>query len=188
MKGTLVTPPSIASEKTYGRPMDLTLVKLEYTCTLSGNQINCYAVKAAEQGDPSFKSYICPYKAGELSYAVLGHEADFCFTFAMDGCTFGVGVPTPGGEVIVSHGNAKGITDEGTGDQANKQNEFARDFHRLGLAGMLEPSAYRLSNKHISTTFGVREAGRWSFYSLKYKRVKDTYPFGYEHLGVQKFA
>ncbi|MDF1505171.1 hypothetical protein [Roseisolibacter sp. H3M3-2] len=187
MKGTLVFPPSIAAERTYGRPMNLTLVKSVYDGTLNGRAINCYTVAEAADDDPSFRSYICPYKAGDLSYTVLGHEADFCFTFAMDGCTFAVGTPTPNGEVIVSHGNAKGNT-EGAGDQASRQQDFATDFHRQGVAGVLDPSTYRLSNKHISTTFGVREGGRWAFHSLRYKRVKDTYPFAYEHLGVTKFA
>lgn len=187
MRGALVMPPSISAPLKYGRAMDLTLIPMPWACALGGDTIKCYAVAMAEGGDPSFKSYICPYTSGELSYAVLAKEADFCFTFAMDGCTFGVGTPTPTGEVIVSHGNAIGVT-EGTGDQENKQKEFATQFHRFGLKGLLEPSTYRLSKKHISTTVGVRVGGKWKFYSLRYVRTKDTYPLAYEHLGVHKFA
>jgi len=186
MKQTLVRAPSCQS-LLYGRPMRLTLLHDPMaTAQLQGKPVKVYSLRKAEEGDPYFVSYICDYQKSEISYQVLSREADFCFTFAMDGCTFGVGSRTPDGEVLVSHGNAAGLTEGGT-TQAERQRNFASELHGGSVAQILEPGTYRPSGERVATTFGVRLNGNWSFYYLNYKVTKKGFPPGYEHYGVHDF-
>ncbi|AMW06124.1 hypothetical protein GEMMAAP_17710 [Gemmatimonas phototrophica] len=187
MKQTLVRAPSCQTA-VYGRPMALTLsLDPMATAQLAGKAVKVYALRAAEPGEPSFSSYICDFSTGNISYQVLGRESEFCFTFAMDGCTFSVGSPTGTGDVLVSHGNAKGVT-EGGDSQVGRQHSFASQLHGGGVAQMLQPGTYRADGAKVATTFGLRDRTGWSFYYQNYVVTKKGFPPGYELFGVYDFS
>lgn len=186
MKSNLVRAPSCQT-RVYGRPLKLTFSKADGSIAQSGGRtLNVYALREAENGEPSFESYICDFQASEISYQVLSKEAFFVFTFAMDGCTFSVGRPTPEGDVMVSHGNAKGLQ-EGGNSQSERQRNFALQLHG-NVNSMLEPELYRSNGDEVATTFGIRVNSAWKFYYQSYKVTKKSYPPAYQHMGVFDFA
>ncbi|MES2068887.1 MAG: hypothetical protein V4488_00965 [Pseudomonadota bacterium] len=185
MKSNLVRAPTCKTRE-YGRPVELTLEpdpSATATCGDAGCKV--YGLRAIKEKEIGFKSYICDFSSDAICYQVLAAEADFMFTFAMTGCTFGVGSPTPGGEVLVSHSNAKSGKDM---TQTQRQFAYTEGLHGEHLAKALEPDAYRPDGQEIATTFGVRTSRKWKFFYLSYQVVKASFPIGYKHFGVYSFS
>lgn len=109
-------------------------------------------------------AYWCGYQDDSVKSQMLSNQVPLFFTHRMDGCTFGVGSPTPTGDVLVSHLNIQlnGRTDEG----------IMRESAKIILGNnsrLLEKSRYmRGNNSIITTTFGVRRNNRWRFYHQRY--------------------
>lgn len=157
------------------------------TAMLNGKSIKVYTLREPRDDEPFFESYYCDFSPGQIMYEVLSKEADFAFTYAMDGCTFGVGRPTPEGDVLVTHGNARGVT-EGGNSQNERQRNFALQLHGGKIDEMLEPETYRTAGDMAATTFGLRCNNKWQFAYLSYKLTKRSVVApAYEHFGVFDF-
>jgi hypothetical protein len=52
-----------------------------------------------------FNAYWCPYAEDTVNAVTLSDEADLMFTATMNGCSFGVGIPSVDGAVRVAHAN-----------------------------------------------------------------------------------
>jgi hypothetical protein len=110
------------------------------------------------------RSFICNYAPGVVHQETLTVHGDYCFTAAMNGCTFGVG-PNVGGQVTVAHANSGGAT-------GLQRAQVAGVVGPLAGAKVLEPAAYRhLAPGLTATTFGVRTGANWNFYFQSYKSV-----------------
>lgn len=161
--------------KTYGRAQALKFVEVQgvHKGYKDNEAIPILRLKDADNDDMSFNSYICDYKDGQINYQVLDKEANFCFTWTMNGCTFGIGSKSPNGTVMVSHGNAKGQVPKGSQQetlsaQHAKQKEWAEAMHGDTVT-MLQPASYRpTGSKQVATTFGLKTADGWKFYYQSY--------------------
>jgi hypothetical protein len=124
--------------------------------------------------DEYLKIYFCPYGDDEAHFITLGRDANFMFTPAMDGCTFGVGSQNGEGVVRVGHVNyALAGKKWGAQDGQERQREAQRNVlgDRLGWnAKMIQPEMYKgLQNDRSATTFGILDDDYyWSFYTLRY--------------------
>ncbi len=121
--------------------------------------------------DDAFAAYICPYADNAMNSKVLGADADVMFTGDMDGCSFGIGMPTPQGAVRVGHSNAQ---NQATGTQFNPDFAPQRAAQLNDLVGsnvaqaVVDPDIYRenapLGSERKAVTIGLRIHGRWRFY------------------------
>lgn len=131
-----------------------------------GNVMDVYEIRSAgANAGNGLRSFICNYAQGAVHQETLSVLGDFCFTAAMNGCTFGIG-PTVGGQVTVAHAN--------TGGQSGPQRvQLSGVFGGLGGGlKVLEPSAYRRvkpNSRLTATTFGVRTGMNWKFYFQSYE-------------------
>jgi len=194
MKNNLVVAP-ITQTKEYGRAMGMTLIDITPISAkdaITSNPVNVYCLRPAEEGDPIIPIYICDYQGGNICYQVLSDEADYCFTYAMDGCTFSVGTANGSGDVMVSHANSANLTEDiqgwDTATQQEKQTMMANSLHNSSVQGMLQPDTYRPNGQKVSTTFGVRKNGAWTFHYLSYLVTKKKFPCEYAHHGVHQFV
>ena len=154
---------------TYGMPQSLTFKEKSPEVTVKGGKTTpMLRLLDSSKDQESFESYICDYKDGEINYQVLDKKADFCFTWTMNGCTFGIGKPAADGSVLVSHGNVKGMGVP-RGCQQEAQASLANQMHG-GQVSLLEPITYRQGGDEMSTTFGIREGTAWKFYYQSYRR------------------
>ena len=62
-----------------------------------GRSIPVLILRNARDGEDSIDAYVCDYTSGTLQVQMIDRAAKYCFTFAMDGCSFGIGNPTPEG-------------------------------------------------------------------------------------------
>ena len=174
MDNALIMTGKLKNSTVYGRPQMLKLVPDRVFRAYRKRRVRknktlevLYLMHA--DGSPGFPSYILDYEKGQVSYQVLDREANYCFTITMNGCTFGIGSPTPDGSVLVTHSNAHGNL-EGGGEgvsQAMRQRALARAFHRPNVS-LFEPDSYRKGNRNV-TTFGIRTKGAWQFYYQAYE-------------------
>lgn len=162
--------------KTYGQAQALKFAEVKgvHKGYKDNDEIPVLRLKDADNDDASFASYICDYKDGQINYQVLDKDADFCFTWTMNGCTFGIGSRTTDGAVMVSHGNAKGQIPKGGSQQEtlsaqhDLQKGWAEALHGDSVT-MLQPASYRpTGSKQVATTFGLRTADGWKFYYQSY--------------------
>lgn len=107
MSNSIVTTSNLKNAKVRGQPE---LVAFKLVTSFKGQKpggaaVPVYALVNTDNQSSGFDAYICDYEQGSTKYAVLGNNADFMFTITMNGCTFGIGMPAPSGEVIVCHSN-----------------------------------------------------------------------------------
>jgi hypothetical protein len=172
MERNIIKSGLLKNTSVYGRPEMLVLTPEAYFKGVDdkGKEIPIFNLKQAGDRKDGFLSYICDYEKGKFNYQVLDREADYCFTVTMNGCTFGIGTPSPDGAVIVSHGNQAGVTDGPgvpVGDMFAKQKALGEQFHGNDVL-LLEPSQYRSTGKENITTFGIRMNGAWNFFYQSY--------------------
>ncbi|GGF65763.1 hypothetical protein GCM10007301_26850 [Azorhizobium oxalatiphilum] len=125
---------------------------------------------STQKSEGAFKAYICPYSNDFVHAIVLERAADVMFTANMDGCTFGIGQPSPQGVVRVAHANAQGI--ESKSDTPDPQRrEQVRMLKQEGTdQHIVDPYAYvdraPFGHGHTAVTVGLRDpkSNRWSFY------------------------
>jgi hypothetical protein len=146
--------------------------------------------------DGGLECYWVSYEETKSKRCMLGTEADYMFTAAMDGCSFGVGSPTSDGHVLVGHANAADVGERAAeqaksrGLEAALASAWARAVQAGAQRRMLRkkmprpptvfgPSGYKFID-HLgideedapnwtsgATVFGVREEGVWKFYAQR---------------------
>ena len=171
MSNSIVTTGSLKNAQVRGQPE---LVAFKLVTNFKGQKpgsaaVPVYALVNTDNKSAGFDAYICDYEQGSTKYVVLGNNADFMFTITMNGCTFGIGMPAPSGEVIVCHSNtSKGFGGKTPPDvQAQLQRvQVEQVLPEGGL--ILEPANYRTIGKEQSTTFGIRRNGAWEFWMHTY--------------------
>lgn len=131
--------------------------------TKDGSPVDVYSLVASDKTNKSeaLLSYICDYKKNKIRYATLSDGAKFCFTIVMNGCTFGIGTPSPEGTVIVSHCNRAKAQEK----QYEEQESRVLQGHGADkVMTMLNPGVYRTASQMSATTFGIRKSSGWKFY------------------------
>ena len=150
-------------------------------------------------------AYWCPYADDRVNAVTLAAEADYMFTAKMDGCSFGVGMAGADGAVRVAHANtsnsdeldaiveqiiAAGVKDPAKASALAMAKFRTKSGQQMGqlsgalggvttAVGPMDYSAVGL----LSTTFGVRVKGQWSFYFHLYQKKGP----GFEVLGCFPF-
>jgi hypothetical protein len=131
----------------------------------------------------AFATWICDYEANDIKYATLSNARPFCFTAEMNGCTFGIGSPSPGGVITVSHANAVGpgggnLTNQ-VAEQRSMTSAVMPDWVRL-----FQPFDYNFSGQIFTkvpvgmganlntTTFGVLNGNNWTFWYQQHLRTQ----------------
>jgi len=147
-----------------------------------GRSIPVLILRNARDDEVGIDAYVCDYESGNLKLQMIDRAAKYCFTFAMDGCSFGIGNPTPEGAVLVSHVNIKG----GGSNAANVANQRVALEGTHGTVGstFMEPHMYMGGDPNKATTFGVRNVlkSEWNFY---YQNFRVEGPGQYLYLGQQ---
>lgn len=92
-----------------------------------------------------FDAYWCPYKQDEVHAVTLSGEADRMFTATMNGCSFGVGIPSLDGAVRVAHANSTEVKE--------------LDDFQMETFGMLKPNskANTAFNNSVLNSRGVQQ-------------------------------
>ncbi|OUS06208.1 hypothetical protein A9Q81_03480 [Gammaproteobacteria bacterium 42_54_T18] len=166
----------------------------------SNDNAGVYDMSIESEGDNSYalvsgrglRAYWCPYNADQVHAVTLGSDADFMFTATMNGCSFGIGSPSPDGAVRVAHANtteheAIAKVDKGYAKLNINSPNFSKSAAAIGfrhsamkqqlqltqLKSLLAKGGKTMSN-HLSsaaygacdniTTFGIRDSGVWKFY------------------------
>tara|TARA_R110002167_G_scaffold91667_1_gene246539 strand:+ start:692 stop:1306 length:615 start_codon:yes stop_codon:yes gene_type:complete len=131
----------------------------------SDNPADVYEiVTAGANAGNGLRSFICNYIPGGSPQETLTSLGDYCFTAAMNGCTFGIS-PNVGGQVTVTHANTGG-------NHVAQRAQVSGVLGGLAGATVLEPAAYRRLAPGAgltSTTFGIRTGGNWKFYFQSYR-------------------
>jgi|GEM_PF-2933200 len=132
-----------------------------------GHAMDVYEVTTAgANAGNGLRAFICNYVPGTVQQETIGALGDYCFTAAMNGCTFGIG-PAVGGQRTVAHANHGG-------------NSVQQRVQLTGVLGpltglkVLEPSAYRRvkpNSRLTATTFGIRTGMNWNFYFQSYESI-----------------
>jgi hypothetical protein len=161
----------------------------------SGKACKVYEMKkVGDAGGEKDKldAYWCPYADDKVNAVTLAAEADYMFTAKMDGCSFGVGMAGPDGAVRVAHANTSNsaeldeiveqIIAAGVKDPAKSRalalakfrTKSSQQMGQLsgalgGVATAVGPLDYSAVGL-MSTTFGVRAKGEWSFYFHLYQK------------------
>lgn len=155
----------------------------------SGREIGKVYDLARSDGTTGIKAYFCPYKQNSSCFITLGAAANYMFTTQMDGCTFGIG-SNAGGNILVGHanyaaigkeweqGNSMALDPSGTnsapsnvamGRQRQRQSQLNVLQSKMDWKGkFIKPEDYMPADAGRATTFGVRKAGGWSFYTAMY--------------------
>jgi hypothetical protein len=161
-----------------------------------------WGVTAAPKDDPrAFPAYICPWETGEAKTLMLRDAADVMFTGDMIGCTFGVGVETTQGGVLVGHANANAaFTGEGREDaDYAAQWKSQRDALSDANAGdaFVDPADYRtmVNRTHLAKNRkGELQAYTDQFgtlaltVGLRFRGKQQKWHFYYQHQVVDKGA
>jgi hypothetical protein len=129
--------------------------------------------------DGEIKAYFCPFEANNTLGTFVGTNANYFFTTAMDGCTFGIGSAGADGSRMVYHSN---LAKFGEGGQATAQADTLKFVFGTSLEKLYEPQDYRKEygvDSLLSTTFGIRANAAWNFYSQTYTTSPST--------GVKKY-
>lgn len=135
----------------------------------------------------AFQAFWCPYAQNDTLTCTLDSSASLMFTATMDGCTFGHGAQDGHGGCSVGHANSGAF---GAAREATYGMDGARQFqrgeqenrltHALGDGlNFISPTDYMADYDGAlvlkSTTFGIRNAGAWTFYTQKYLVQGGTY-------------
>jgi hypothetical protein len=158
-----------------GTPIDVRLAAIEgyEAYRFHGTPVEVYGVKeCAADAAGAFKAYICPYRDLELHQVTLSSAGVAMFTARMDGCSFGIGMPSPQGDITVAHVNRNDLQVSATDTAAMEQQQATelRDAVGDGVK-VFGPSQYRRKPGEeealASFTFGVRDpvAGSWAFFA-----------------------
>jgi len=161
-------PPKDAVASKLGTPLGL------YFLTRKGAVYNNQAVV-----DGDIKAYFCPFEANNTLGTFVGAKSSYFFTTAMDGCTVGIGSAGSDGSRMIYHSN---LAKYGEGGQATAQAETLKLVLGASLEKLYEPADYRKElgvDSLLSTTFGIRAANAWKFYSQTYTTSPST--------GVKKY-
>lgn len=130
--------------------------------TIRGRLIDAYEIRPMSTFHAeNFRAYWCPYEDSRISTTTVSNGANYMFTAAMNGCSFGVGTATSNGSRHVAHANMKGQPNAGP-----KQNALLGGMNLSDR--LVDPTKYmQLSDKPLQvTTFGVRnpDTQQWRFY------------------------
>jgi hypothetical protein len=180
MQNNVIYTGKLENSRMYNVPEYLYLSKTKRVVEKDGNITGyVYNLVNGEAGEKfGVKSFICDYKVNSFQCAVLTSKANFCFTVTMNGCTFGIGSPTPSGEILVSHCNIQKDTGTQSGNQRDKTLKVYRALNQ-NVDGMLETSMYRQGGRdyatNTATTFGLRDplTNKWTFYFQAFKNGFD---------------
>ncbi len=150
-----------------------------------GKVYGLYACSSPDQ--KGFEAFFCPYKQDKAFFVQLSSTARFMFTATMDGCTFGVGSQSGGGNANVGHVNFGKVAldwgpEQGPERQIKTQLNVVND--RLGSTSKkIQPEDYRgAQGDTYSTTVGrLASDGMWHFYTLRYQK---TGAHRYLHAGL----
>lgn len=107
------------------------------------------------------------YTANSVVQGVLNAQASYVFTFAMDGCTLGVGSQSGDGACVVSHANASSGGGGSDAQRDRQRGQLATHYGDNDFS-VVSPLQYRATSEGAlnfkSTTFGRLENGYWQFY------------------------
>lgn len=163
--------------------------------TPDGKNCNVFSITKGSKSGESFKSYWCPYSDDKVHSITLGSESNLMLTAKMDGCSFGVGIPSSDGSVMVAHSNfsTSEVLDKIQSEMM--ESAFSKDQDAIAKMKFLEAkkSSTRQAGQHAMlessdgvgslsselspalyrtlrvTTFGIRDKlGKWSFYFQGY--------------------
>jgi hypothetical protein len=163
---------------------------------------NLYEIAPAPPGAKNaFPAYICRWAGDSVCTKTLGHDADVMFTGNMNGCTFGVGIPTADGSVRVGHANAASSAG-GTADNPDfsTQRQMQRDALTTRGTGVniVNPDVYRSNVAYsgvgskdfeiVAVTVGIRIANKWEFYYQHQRYGGTRGNFKYEKMGTTKIG
>ncbi|HJZ56224.1 MAG TPA: hypothetical protein VKE74_14755, partial [Gemmataceae bacterium] len=158
-------------------------------------------------GDDLIAAYWCPYENGDCRGVMLGPSAPYMFTATMNGCSFGVGSATAGGQRMVYHVNKEvhgiDVTDQQAVDagfvtMAKSQKKKLRKRH-VPQTNIIDPRTYGggtvavnkpvFGNVYVIvntlTTVGLRLNNTWRFYTHLYRKTGNT---TYTHNGFTPCA
>jgi hypothetical protein len=112
----------------------------------------------------TFDAYRCPYEKNAAAHAHLKDAADYMFSAKMDGCSFGIGMPSSTGSVYVAHAN-RGGDGEAQLAQLRGHTKMQGNLQQCSF----DPANYRFTledaSSSMATTFGLHVDGAWKFYS-----------------------
>ncbi len=135
--------------------------------TTQSKATRIYRVRPAVATDAeSFAAYICPYRTDASLSKQLGNAASLMFTAEMSGCSFGIGIQSKAGVLVMHSNEARLATQDSTDPQVQGQLQALQTGN--ASARMLQPGMYR----HVdddgmdtrSTTLGIRVGGKWEFW------------------------
>jgi len=152
-------------------------------CTLleDGSENYAFTLREALGTEPSFSAFWCPYQQDGRKSVMIDRQADFVFTFTMDGCSLGLGSRTATGARLVTHVNCAWA-----GDQAKKKGatnaqcrlaqaqaqlgQLQMKHHAPGLRAVIGPAQYMQEGVTLAaTTVGIRKTkDNWNFYVQRY--------------------
>ncbi|MEK6236494.1 MAG: hypothetical protein N2C14_17440 [Planctomycetales bacterium] len=99
-------------------------------------------------------------------------RSNYVFTAVMSGCTLGIGSQTGDGSCTLYHANA--IGSEPPKQRADQRVQLDTAFNGADYS-RVSPLDYRSdrggSLDYLATNFGVRDGGRWNFYTHKYLKM-----------------
>lgn len=124
-------------------------------------------VSAGAHAANGLRSYICNYTPGAVENEVIDAHADYCFTTAMNGCSFAMS-PAVGGQVTVAHANDPG------GPTSQRTQLSTAVGPLTANHTVLEPAAYRRLRPQAgltATTVAVRMGGTWSLYFQSFESM-----------------
>lgn len=178
--------PSVNGGETFViRPAPAIFVTVKQVKSAKSSTGGVFALVRADSKDGSaLRAYYLPYMQNRACGGVLHKSAEWMFTDAMDGCTFGAGSVTADGMCLAVHANAANAGKVGPGKQSEEQDEqISKSFSKLGSSQTISvaPSGYmsdsgggRAPTKISATTFGKRSGNKWEFFLLRYSSNKFT--------------
>jgi hypothetical protein len=149
-----------------------------YTGSLSAfgetQGVNVKVIQQAGKDDPgAFPTWICNYAKNQIHYQTLTSDRRFCFTPTMNGCTFGIGIPSDGA-LIVSHANNFQEDSPDSHKQLDTQSKIQSGMTQKGMktGALFGPEQYSFGpNRLVSMTFFGVYDGEWKFYYQQYQAL-----------------
>ncbi|WP_133300366.1 hypothetical protein [Paraburkholderia lacunae] len=190
--------PNVGGEAFVIRPAPVIPVTVKKVPNASSTTGGVFAlVRAGDKDHFPLRAYYLPYMQNKTCGGVLHKSAEWMFTAAMDGCTFGAGSVTADGVCLAVHANAASAGQGGRDEQRRQQDEqIATTFSTLGSSKTMSiaPSNYMSDGgggsapaKISATTFGKRSGDKWEFFVLRFTSKKagdDQFMREYLHKGI----
>ena len=146
--------------------------------------VHCLSSNTADK--QTFKAYWCPFQINNLCSVMLGSDADFMFTSAMNDCSFGAGSAAAGSPSsrMVTHANFKSPASRGGShiSQYDAQDSMLKISLGAG-AKVISPGSTGSYRRDVdgalvlhATTVGIRSkvTGKWDFYTQRYYKASNT--------------